>query len=50
MSYSQDGNKMIGMFGMGDENAHWKHLASINLDYDVEPNWRKVEEGAYSDL
>lgn len=30
-SYSANGSKMIGMFGMGDENATWKCIGSVDL-------------------
>jgi hypothetical protein len=43
-SYSGDGTKMIGMFGMGDEDATWKLLAEVDLDGD-EPDWSKLEGG-----
>lgn len=41
-SYCEDGEKMIGMFGMGDENATWKLLAEVDLDGN-EPDWDKLE-------
>lgn len=40
-SYSEDGTKMIGMFGMGDEDAEWRLLAEVDLD-GPEPNWGKM--------
>ena len=36
--------KMIGMFGMGDENAIWKCMSVVKLD-EPEPNWKEIEEG-----
>lgn len=30
-SYTKAGGKMIGMFGMGDENATWKCIGSVDL-------------------
>jgi hypothetical protein len=40
-------SKMIGMFGMGDENACWDLLATIDLNGD-EPDWDEIDELAYS--
>ena len=31
-SYNGDGNKMVGMFGMGNRDAKWKIEEIINLD------------------
>lgn len=39
-SYCEDGKKMIGMFGFGDENAEWKPIGRVMLDGD-EPDWEK---------
>lgn len=41
-SYREDGTKMIGFFGMGDADADWRLLATVDLD-GPEPNWDKVE-------
>jgi hypothetical protein len=35
------GQKMIGMFGMGDENAEWKCVKQVNLDLPA-PDWEKI--------
>ena len=40
-SYSPDG-KMIGMFGMGDDQAVWPVVAVVNLNGE-EPNWEQME-------
>jgi len=31
--------KMIGMFGLGDPEAHWVEVKSLDLDSEVEPEW-----------
>jgi hypothetical protein len=41
-SYTKDGDKMIGMCGMGDEDAAWKLLAEVDLDGE-EPDWEKLD-------
>jgi hypothetical protein len=41
-SYCRDGSKMIGMFGMGDEDAVWRVLASVDLD-GPEPDWGAMD-------
>ena len=41
-SYSPDG-KMIGMFGMGDDQAVWPVVAVVDLNGE-EPNWEQMEE------
>jgi hypothetical protein len=41
-SYSNDGSKMIGMFGMGDPDAHWRILAQVELD-GPDPDWNNLE-------
>ncbi len=41
-SYCQDGGKMIGMFGMGDDDATWRIIATVDLKGD-EPDWKKIE-------
>lgn len=43
-SYCPDGEKMIGMFGMGDKNAKWKTIGEIDLN-ETEPTeakWDKI--------
>jgi hypothetical protein len=42
-SYCDDGAKMIGMFGMGDPEAKWCEIATVNLD-GPEPDWDKIEK------
>lgn len=37
-SYNGDGNKMIGMFGMGNPEAKWRVLAVVDMD-GTEPDW-----------
>lgn len=39
---SKGTQKMIGMFGMGDEKASWKAIAKVNLN-GQEPDWEKIE-------
>lgn len=34
--------KMIGFFGMGDKNAEWRPIATIDLD-GPEPDWKTIE-------
>jgi hypothetical protein len=41
-SYCENGDKMIGAFGMGDEKANWKQIAYIDLQ-SIEPDWTKIE-------
>lgn len=41
-SYRGDGTKMVGFFGLGDADADWRLLATVDLD-GPEPNWDKVE-------
>jgi hypothetical protein len=36
------GQKMIGMFGCGDEKAVWRDVAIINLN-EIEPIWEAIE-------
>lgn len=43
-SYTQSGQKMIGMFGCGDADAVWRITAVINLFGD-EPDWERVGKG-----
>ena len=40
-SYTPDG-KMIGMFGMGDDEAVWPVVAVVDLN-GAEPNWEQIE-------
>lgn len=40
-SYRLNGNKMIGCFGSGDENAVWKCRKIVQLERS-EPNWEKI--------
>ena len=40
-SYHPDGDKMIGMFGMGDPGSVWKEIARIPLD-GPEPDWENI--------
>jgi len=42
-SYCEDGNKMIGFFGSGDENATWKIIGDVDLTSDTPPDWEKME-------
>lgn len=38
--------KMIGFFGMGDENAEWSPVAIVGLDRDASTiDWAKIENG-----
>ena len=41
-SYCPDGEKMIGMFGMGDEQATWHSMAVVDLNRE-EPDWTEIE-------
>ena len=42
-SYCEDGEKMIGAFGMGDPNATWKCVTEVDLEGE-EPDWDKIED------
>jgi len=44
-SYCRDGHKMIGMFGMGDPEAAWRLVATIDLDGE-EPDWEELDNRA----
>ncbi len=44
-SYGGDGDKMVGMFGCGDEHAVWRVIAEVNLDAS-EPDWEALDSGA----
>ena len=41
-SYCSDGEKMIGMFGSGDDEAVWRVIAEIDLD-GSEPDWEALD-------
>ena len=41
-SYGQEGAKMIGMFGFGDDKASWKPVAIVDLT-GAEPDWKVIE-------
>ncbi len=41
-SYFDSGEKMIGMFGMGDPKAHWRIAAVVDLQ-GAEPDWECIE-------
>lgn len=43
-SYTRSGQKMIGMFGCGDEQAIWRTVATLDL-FGAEPDWSQLEEG-----
>jgi hypothetical protein len=38
------GKKMIGYFGVGDEAATWKVIATLDLRRKTKPNWKKISE------
>lgn len=40
-SYSDNGRKMVGMFGQGDPDAMWYVLADVGFN-DAEPEWSKL--------
>lgn len=42
-SYRQNGDKMIGFFGCGDDKANWWKIASVDLRGE-EPDWKAIEE------
>ncbi|KKN86984.1 hypothetical protein LCGC14_0262530 [marine sediment metagenome] len=42
-SYNEDGHKMIGMFGMGNENARWRIVTQIDL-LGEEPDWEMIKK------
>lgn len=44
-AFHRDGNKAIGMFGCGDENAVWEAIAVIALN-ESEPDWEVIQENA----
>ena len=39
-----DGDKMIGMFGMGDPKAVWKEIGRVPLN-EPEPDWDRIQCG-----
>ena len=43
-SFCEDGDKMIGMFGMGDPKAVWKEIGRVPLN-EPEPDWGRIECG-----
>ena len=40
-SYCKDGHKMIGMFSMGDSEAVWRLVTTVDLDC-PEPDWQSL--------
>jgi len=40
-SYRPDGEKMIGMFGMGDTEAVWREVARVPFN-EPAPNWETL--------
>ena len=42
-SYTEEGKKMIGMFGMGDPKARWRIMARVDLD-GPEPDWEHLAQ------
>lgn len=46
-SYLADGVKMVGMFGIGADDATWVTIAEIDLD-GPEPDWEALDEQAHS--
>lgn len=44
-SYTPSGRKAIGLFGMGDPQAHWRLAAVVDLKAE-EPDWNAIQEGA----
>lgn len=43
-SYCQNGDKMIGMFGMGDPDSIWRQVAAVPLG-GMEPDWEALDPG-----
>jgi len=41
-SYCENGDKMIGMFGSGDEGATWRVIETVDLSGE-EPDWEELE-------
>ena len=44
-SFCRSGDKMVGMFGMGDPDAVWSVIAEVDLD-GPEPDWEKLDEAS----
>lgn len=44
-SVNEDGSKMIGMFGFGNEDAEWKPVGCVDLEGD-EPDWDEITYGS----
>lgn len=42
-SYHSEGRKMVGMFGCGNPDAEWYHIASVDLNA-PEPDWEAIEK------
>jgi hypothetical protein len=42
-SYRADGEKMVGMFGCGDEHATWRVIADVDLD-GAAPDWEALDK------
>lgn len=49
-SYRKNGNKMIGMFGCGDENAAWREIGTVDLDSEIGPDWEAITEAVFSPI
>lgn len=45
-SYIASGDKMVGMFGLGDPQAQWRVLAEVLLQ-DQEPDWEQLDAQAW---
>jgi len=43
-AYHRDGNKAIGMFGMGDPKAQWRRCGTIQLAGPGAPDWEAIAE------
>ncbi len=41
-SYTERGDKMIGLFGSGDPDSVWRRIARIEIG-DPEPDWKAIE-------
>lgn len=41
-AFHRDGNKAIGYFGCGDENAQWLPVANVDLN-GAEPDWEAID-------
>lgn len=42
-SVSQNGQKMIGMFGSGDPDATWKQIGAVKLGAEKAPDWEAMQ-------